>query len=87
MLTQFVLERHKLQAGECLLPDLVEFYLWLHTQLAYVVSYDIANKLKIGQVIERAVERYSNEFGKHVKDLYERVKSKGFIILYFLFHY
>ena len=75
MLTQFVLERPKLQAGEHLLPDLMEFYRWLHTQLAYIVSYDMATELKIGQVVERAVERYSKDFGKHVQDLYERVKG------------
>ena len=75
ILTQFVLERPKLQAGEHLLPDLVEFYHWLHTQLAYIVSYDMAKELKIGQVVERVVERYSKDFRKHVKDLYERVKG------------
>ena len=75
MLTQFVLERPQLQAGGRLLPDLVEFYLWLHTQLAYIVSYDKATELKIGQVVERAVERYSKDFGTHVKVLYERVKG------------
>ena len=76
MLTQFVLERPQLLAGGHLLPDLVEFYLWLHTQLAYIVSYDNATELKIGQVVERAVERYSKDYGKHVKDLYDRVKGK-----------
>ena len=75
MLTQFVLERPQLQAGGRLLPDLVEFYLWLHTQLAYIVSYDKATELKIGQVVERAVERYSKDFGTYIKELYERVKG------------
>ena len=75
MLTQFVLERPQLQAGGRLLPDLVEFYLWLHTQLAYIVSYDKATELKIGQVVERAVERYSKDFGTHIKELYKRVKG------------
>ena len=75
MLTQFVLERPQLQAGGRLLPDLMEFYLWLHAQLAYIVSYDKATELKIGQVVERAVERYSKDFGTHIKELYERVKG------------
>ena len=75
MLTQFVLERPKLLAGGHLLPDLVEFYMWLHTQLAYIVSYDMATELKIGQVVDRAVERYSKDFGKHIQGLYERVKG------------
>ena len=75
MLTQFVLERPQLEAGGHLLPDLVEFYMWLHTQLAYIVSYENATELTIGKVIERIIERYSNDFGKHLKDLYERVKG------------
>ena len=76
MLTQFVLERPQLQVGGRLLPDLVEFYLWLHTQLAYIVSYDKATELKIGQVVEQAVKRYSKDYGTHVKKLYERVKGE-----------
>lgn len=76
ILTQLVLERPQLLAGESLLPDLVEFYRWMHNQLAYIVSKDRSAKLKIGQVIELAVARSSKEFGKHLKALYERVKGE-----------
>ena len=75
MLTQFVLVRPQLQAGGHLLPDLVEFYLWLHSQLAYIVSYDKAAKLKIGTVVKQAVKRYSKDVRTHVEELYERVKG------------
>eukprot|EP00731_Ephydatia_muelleri_P021730 Em0014g321a len=74
MLTQFVLERPQLQAGGRLLPDLVEFYLWLHSQLAYIVSYDRAAELKIGTVVKQAVKRYSKDVRTRVERLYERVK-------------
>lgn len=37
LLTRFVLEWPRLQAGGLLLPDLVEFYWWLHTTLGGLV--------------------------------------------------
>ena len=69
------MQRAQLEAGGHLLPDLVEFYLWLHNQLAYVVSKDKAAELKVGQVIDKAVARYTTDLAKRVKDLYERVKG------------
>ena len=75
-MAQFVLESPKLQIGEYILPDLVEFYLWLHNQLAYTVSYEKAAELKLGLVLRRVTAKYSKEFQDHINDLYERVKCK-----------
>ena len=61
--------------GGLLLPDLIEFYRWLHSALAHVVSYEVACKMKIRQVVDRAVRRYSPDMGQHLLGLFERVKG------------
>ena len=58
-----------------LLPDLVEFYQWLHTALAHTVTYERATTLPIGRVINLAAMRYPREMGDHLVALYERLKG------------
>ena len=81
LLSRFALQWPRLQAGGELLPDLVELYQWLHTFLAHVVSYDMACKVKIKTVIERAVRRYSPDMGEHLRQLFERVKGEDSVLL------
>lgn len=58
-----------------LLPDLVEFYQWLHTALAHIVTYERATTLPIGRVVHLAAVRYPREMGDHLVALYERLKG------------
>jgi len=58
-----------------LLPDLVEFYQWLHMALAHMVTYERATSLPIGRVVDLAVRRYSQEMGEYIRALYTRVKD------------
>ena len=76
LLSRFSLQWQRLQAGGELLPDLVEFYQWLHTDLAHVVSYETACKVKIKSVIDRAVRKYSTDMGEHLHQLFTRVKGE-----------
>ncbi len=59
-----------------LLPDLVEFYQWLHTALAHLVTYERATSLTIGRVVELARRRYSHEMGEHIQAVYLRLKGE-----------
>ena len=43
ILYQFILHRAKLNAGGKLLPELVQFYRWIHNELNYTVTFDDAN--------------------------------------------
>ena len=76
LLSRFALEWRRLQAGGELLPDLVELYQWLHTDLAHIVSYEMACKVKIKSVIDRAVRKYSPDMGEHLRQLFAKVKGE-----------
>ena len=75
-LNLLTLERKKLQAGGTLLPDLIEFYRWIHSQLSHLVTYERAKEITIGQVINLTAKRYSPEICEHLTNLFKRVNSK-----------
>ena len=77
VLRQFTFEWKKLQMGEMLLPDLVEFYQWIHTELSYLVTYQRAEEISIGKIINLSSKRYSQEYFNHLADLFKRFKSKA----------
>ena len=66
-----------LKVGGQLLPDLIEFYYWLHTHLAYQLTHRMAyNTLTIGRVVHLATNRMPHSLAENIKELYKRVKSK-----------
>ena len=75
LLSRFSLQWRRLQAGGELLPDLVELYQWLHTDLAHLVSYNKACTVTIRKVINRAMRKYSRDRGQHLEQLFLRVKG------------
>lgn len=75
LLTVFTLDRQYLQVGGSLLPPLVEFYQWLHTDLAHLLTHDQASSITIGRVIELAEGNLDKDSGKHIRKLYEEVKE------------
>lgn len=76
LLDRFSMEWQRLQCGGVLLPDLVEFYQWIHTNISYLLTYDEASSIAIGQIIELAERNSSREIGKHLRTLYERMTEK-----------
>ena len=76
LLSRFSLQWRRLQAGGELLPDLVELYQWLHTDLAHLVSYNKACSVTIKNVVSRAVKKYSPDMGQHLQQLFARVKGE-----------
>ena len=75
VLSRFVMNWPRLQIGGNLLPDMIEFYCWLHSNLAHTISINMASKYKISNVIRKARNRSSKEFSKHLSDLYHKVKE------------
>ena len=71
VLSKFVLEYPRLQAAGALLPDLLQFYQWIHTELAYLVTRKNAENESIGAVITMAEKNAGIDLNK----LYERVKG------------
>ncbi len=76
VLSEFARKQERLQAGRDLLPDLVEFYTWIHTNLSHLIRQEQASTTTIGQIITIAKKNMSKKAGKHLEDLYERVKDQ-----------
>lgn len=75
LLSQFSLQWKRLQTGEALLPHLVEFYTWLHTELSYIISEEEVYREQIRNIINRAVKKCSEDRRKHLQVLFDRVKG------------
>ena len=71
VLAMFAMDYQQLYWGGVLLPDLIRFYQWLHTSLAYSLTHEVATYAEIGEVVERA----EKEHGEHIRKLYDRVKQ------------
>jgi hypothetical protein len=75
VLCKFVREKQLLRIGGLLLPDLVEFYLWLHQQLSHLITMEQAVCLTIGDVVERITNRYSKSYSEYIQRLFVRVQD------------
>ena len=65
------------QVGGQLLPDLIQFYQWLHTHLAHQVTHRRAySALSIGRVVALASRRMPRGMAIQLQELYQRVKSE-----------
>ena len=76
LLSDFAIKLERLKIGKDLLPDLVEFYTWIHTNLSHVLTMDRASTVSISQIIEQAENKMSRESGRHLRDLYVRVQQQ-----------
>ena len=65
-----------LHCGGLLLPDLIEFYQWLHTNISHLVTVEHAAIITIGRVIEIARQNLTKDFAEYLNDLYKRVKTR-----------
>jgi len=75
-LHHFTLEYERLQLGGALLPDLVEFYQWIHTHLSHLVSFERAKQISIGNVIALSTKRYTQDICDHLTALFKRIIGK-----------
>jgi len=83
----FTFEYERLQVGGALLPDLVEFYQWIHTNLSHLVSYERAKQITIGNVISLSTKRYTQDICDHLTELFKRIIGnirKHFELMYML---
>ena len=73
VVSKFALMYPRLKAGGALLPDLIEFYQWIHRELAYLVTKNYAQRHGLEEVITKADQKYEEI---DLVQLYERVKGK-----------
>ena len=76
LLVRFINRYPRLQAGGALLPSLIEFYQWIHTDLSYVITKKQAIEMTVDEAVELAAGKYSKELEKCYTILYERVTGK-----------
>ena len=50
--------------------------MWLHTELAYVICYQRACEVTIGNLVKRIAQKYPTDMGDNFKQLYARVKGE-----------
>ena len=78
VLYQFVLRRPLFNAGGRLLPVLVDFYKWLHEEVAYCVTADDAQRLSIGVAMSTILNSYSPTMRDQQHEQFIHVKSELF---------
>ena len=74
VLSKFICKLPELQTTLPFLPDFIEFYQWLHKDLAGVLTPEKADKLSIKKLVDQMSRHYSGESGRKLRSLYQRVK-------------
>ena len=72
ILSKFALAYPRLKAGGAVLPDLIEFYTWIHEELAYRVDKTYASNNSLEEILTKACKRYGTE---DLFTLFNRVKG------------
>lgn len=73
-LTQFALEYERLCVIGLLLPDLIEFYQWIHTELVrHRIKWTYADAHTVEHVLVQIDEKYPE---RQIIHLYDRVTGK-----------
>ena len=76
LLLQFALEYPRLELARSLLPELVDLYWWLHTDLAHMISRDTAQRTTVKQLLAHLEKYYQNDHEKLKKlHLFHSVKG------------
>ena len=73
-LSCFVVEYPRLRIAGDLLPGIVELYQWLHTELAYAVTYEEATTITLGRLAKVLAKHSSTGWDR--KAHYEKLKCK-----------
>ena len=76
LLAEFVLNRTRLEVAGTILPKLIEFYLWLHSQLAYQLTHDQVETLAIKKVVEVVAKHNPKRTEEYYLNLYKQVKGR-----------
>ena len=75
VLSKFICKLPEIQITLPFLPDFIEFYQWLHKDLAGVLTPEKADKLSIKKLVDQMSRHYSGESGRKLRSLYQRVKG------------
>ena len=76
ILVKFMNRYPRLKAGGELLPYLIEFYVWIHTDLNHVITKEEATNTTITEAVEQAAGKYSKDIKQYYKKRSEKVQGK-----------
>ena len=76
VLSKFICKMPELQTTLPFLPDFMDFYQWLHKDLAGVLTPEKADKISIKGLVDQMSRHYSKESCRELIGLYQRVKRK-----------
>ena len=74
-LLQFICKMPEVQTMLPYLPDFLEFYQWLHRDLAGVLTPETAHKISIKNLVKQMSKHYAGERDDKLMSLYQRVKG------------
>ena len=69
---RFTMDLKQLEVSGELLPDLIELYSWIHTNLSFRITRKKATDYFFKDIIDRVMKNEKND-GPHLKRLYNRV--------------
>ena len=81
LLSQFMYKMPELQTALPYLPDFMEFYQWLHRDLAGVLTPETVHKISIKNLVKQMSKHYAGEKGDKLMSLYQRVKGLSMSLL------
>ena len=76
VLSKFISKQSEVEGTLPFLTDFMEFYQWLHKDLAGLLTPEKADKLSIKKLVDQMSRHYSGESGRKMMSLYQRVKCK-----------
>jgi len=85
VLSKFICKMPEIQTILPYLPDFMEFYQWLHRDLAGVLTPEGADRISIKKLVDRK-SRHSGESGRKLMSLYKRVKG-NYALKLFVSHF
>ena len=74
VLSKFICKQSEIESTLPFLTDFMEFYQWLHRDLAGVLTPEKADKLSIKKLVDQMSRHYSGEGGRKLMSLYQQVK-------------
>ena len=75
VLFKFICKMPEIQTILPFLPDFMEFYQWLHRDLAGVLTPEQADKISIKRLADH-MSRHNGESGSKLMSLYKRVRGR-----------
>ncbi|XP_065838460.1 uncharacterized protein [Oscarella lobularis] len=76
VLFKYFAEKERLRVGGLLLPQLIEFYMWLTEDVCHLLTIEQASSKPIAELVTKIADSYAEEKAEHIKKLFENVRDQ-----------